>query len=92
MNKSDQMNQSKQPGALQATAKSVQYTHASIGRSLRFVDLVCLVYLVCFVYLVEPDQPDKPNRPNKPEVLGLACWLCLFSLEFGPAVIEPLRG
>lgn len=45
-----------------------------------------------FVYFVESDQPDKPNKPDEPELLGLAGGLRLFSFEFCPAVIEPLRG
>jgi len=59
--------------------------------------LVALVHLVCFVHLVnlvQPNRPNKQEKPDEPQVLGLglAGGLCLFSLEFGPAVIEPLRG
>lgn len=48
-----------------------------------------LIHLVC---LVQPSKPNKQDKPYEPEMLGLAGRLRLFSLEFGPAVIEPLRG
>jgi len=61
---------------------------------------VVLVYLVCLVCLVAQDQlddrnkPNEPDRPDRPSVLGLGLTdgFRLFSLEFGPAVIEPFRG
>ena len=67
-------------------------------RSRHQVCLVCsvyLVYLVCpllmwFNQIDETDQTDQINRSLLR--LGLAGGLRLFSLEFGPAVIEPLRG
>ena len=62
--------------------------------------LVWFVWFVSFVWLNklnlknEINQIDQINQTNQmnPLGLGLAGRLCLFSLEFGPSVIETLCG
>ena len=50
--------------------------------------------LILRVSIIQPSKPNKQNKPNEPLLLGLRLSgrLCLFPLEFCPAVIEPLRG
>ena len=58
----------------------------------RLVILVCLDFL--FVLLNQINQTNQTDQINQINfrMLRLAGRLCLFSLEFGPAVVEPLRG
>ena len=60
--------------------------------SVYLVCLVCLVYLGCLVGISfnQTNQIDQTNRSLSG--LRLAGGLCLFPLEFGPTVIEPLSG
>ena len=58
--------------------------------------LLWFIWFVLFIWLILFNQTNKTNRkkPYEPLVLslGLSRRLRLFPLEFGPTVIEPLRG
>ena len=66
----------------------------AVGSPLsRVMIVIWFVLFVSFIWLNKINQINQMNQINRSLLgLGLAGGLRLFSLEFGPAVIEPFRG